>query len=74
MICLQASGSTRYQVHVAARDRAMLLISTNTAYRGDNTRGILMADLTVQDVPMVDIGPNVKVMVWSLLYLVPILL
>lgn len=63
MVCLQASGKSKPQVHIAARDRAMLLISTSTAYRGDNTRGLLISDLAVRDIPMVDIGSDVKVMV-----------
>lgn len=62
-LCLQSSGSSKSQVHLGARDRAMLLISTCTAYRGNNTRGLLVSDLAVRDVPMVDIGSDVKVMV-----------
>lgn len=41
----------------------MLLIATATAYRGDNTRRLLLSDLYIRDIPMVDIGPGVKVMV-----------
>jgi hypothetical protein len=44
------------KIALAARDRAMLLLSTSTAMRGDNTRPILLSDLYSKDVPLVDVG------------------
>jgi hypothetical protein len=41
----------------------MLLISTSSAFRGNNIRSLLLSDLAVRDVPMLDIGLGVKVMV-----------
>lgn len=66
MWCLKSSRSTRPQVHIGTRDRAMLLISATTAYRGDNTRRLLLSDITIRDVPMVDIGLDAKAMVSTL--------
>ncbi|KAF9498755.1 hypothetical protein BDN71DRAFT_358114 [Pleurotus eryngii] len=54
------SGNTKTQIHTGTRDRTMLLVSTTTAYRGDNTRKIAWSDLKVKDVSLLDIGPDVK--------------
>lgn len=51
-----------------ARDRAMLLLSTQTAFRGDNLRGILLSDLGNRDVPIVDLGPGRNIWVRVLIY------
>jgi hypothetical protein len=64
---LQSSRATRLQIHIRLRDRAMLLISTSSAFRGDNTRRLLLSDLSVQDVRMIDLGLDTKVMVCSFL-------
>ncbi|KAL4257053.1 hypothetical protein AB1N83_013839 [Pleurotus pulmonarius] len=55
------NGNTKSQIHTGIRDRVMLLISTTTAYRGDNTRRIAWSDLRMRDVPLLDIGPDVAV-------------
>jgi hypothetical protein len=62
---LQPSRATHSQVHVRLRDRAMLLISTASAFRGDNTRRLLLSDLSVEDVRMIDLGLDAKIMVRS---------
>ncbi|KAF8078428.1 hypothetical protein FPV67DRAFT_54136 [Lyophyllum atratum] len=59
---LDQDHTTKLQTHLATRDRSMILISTATAYRGDNIRRLLLSDLSARDVPMVDIGLGVKVM------------
>jgi hypothetical protein len=63
MWCLRSSRGSKLQVHTGVRDRAMLLTGSSTAYHGDNTRRLLLSDLGMRDVPMIDIGPDVKVMV-----------
>lgn len=59
------SGSNG-KIGLAARDRAMLLLSCSTAMRGDNTCPILLSDLYSRDVPLVDVGLDFKVKVRSL--------
>lgn len=44
----------------ALRDRAMLLLSAATAFRGDSARMLLWSDLFKTEVPMVDRGAGVK--------------
>jgi hypothetical protein len=44
----------------------MLLISSSSAFRGNNVRSLLLSDLAVHDVPMLDIGPGVKAMVCAI--------
>jgi hypothetical protein len=41
----------------------MLLISTSSAFRGDNTRRLLLSDVSVEDVRMIDLGLDAKVTV-----------
>jgi hypothetical protein len=41
----------------------MLLISSSSAFRGNNIRALLLSDLAVRDLPMLDLGVGVKVMV-----------
>lgn len=53
--CLDAH-STPVKMYVGARDRAMLLLSTCTAFHGDNIRSLLLSDLFARDIPMVDKG------------------
>ena len=50
------SAETPSKIHVALRSRAMVLISSCMAFRGDNTRNILWSDLFLRDIPLVDIG------------------
>ncbi|KAF5381020.1 hypothetical protein D9615_004052 [Tricholomella constricta] len=59
---LQSSHKTIHQVHLSLRDRAMLLVSTSTAYRGDNLRRLLLSDLGFRFVPMVDVSLDTRVM------------
>ncbi|RDB27704.1 hypothetical protein Hypma_003308 [Hypsizygus marmoreus] len=58
MWCLQTDRSTDQQVHTGIRDRAMLLLSAASAYRGNNIRRLLLSDLYSRDIPMVEIGPG----------------
>lgn len=57
---MRSTGNTKLQIHTGVRDRAMLLVSTTTAYRGDNTRRIMWSDLKTKDVLLMDIGPDAK--------------
>ena len=60
---LQSSRRTKLQVHTGLRDRCMLLISTSSAFRGNNIRSLLLSDLALRDVPMPDLGLENKVTV-----------
>lgn len=40
------------QVYIGLRDRAMLLTSSSVAFRGDNSRQLLMSDLFSCDIPI----------------------
>ena len=60
---LSSAHKGKSKIALAARDRAMLLLSTSTAMRGDNTRPILLSDLYSKDVPLVDVGLDFKVKV-----------
>ncbi|KAF5385999.1 hypothetical protein D9615_002501 [Tricholomella constricta] len=62
MWLLRSSRKTVNQIHLALRDRAMLLISTSTAYRGDNLRRLQLSDISFRNIPMVDVGLDVQVM------------
>lgn len=58
--------SKRHSITIALRNRTMLLFSTSMAFRGDNTRRILLSDLNLEDVPMpgrdgTDLDRRVKV-------------
>ncbi|GBE83985.1 hypothetical protein SCP_0510440 [Sparassis crispa] len=54
-----SSGVRRLTTHI--RDRAMLLTSSSTAFRGDNLRSLLWSDLSVRQIPMYDIQLGHKV-------------
>lgn len=58
---LQAFGPSKAQVHIGLRDRAMVLLATNTAFRGDSTRRLLWSDLFKIDMPMNMVGPEAEV-------------
>jgi hypothetical protein len=60
-------ANTKARVYTALRDRAMLLVSTATAFRGDNVRSLLLSDLFARDIPMVEIGEDRTLMVCSFL-------
>jgi len=57
---LEAFGPSKLQVHIGIRDRAMVLLSTNIAFRGDSTRCLLWSDLFTLNLPMEMIGPEVE--------------
>lgn len=44
------------QLHTSIRDRAMLLLSTSMAFRGNNVCGVTWSDILVCQIPLVDIG------------------
>ncbi|PPQ81847.1 hypothetical protein CVT24_008666 [Panaeolus cyanescens] len=46
--------SKRMSTVVALRNRTMLMFSTSMAFRGDNTRRVLLSDLNIEEVPMPD--------------------
>ncbi|KAF5367837.1 hypothetical protein D9615_010577 [Tricholomella constricta] len=62
--CLKNFSGPR-QTFVGVRDRAMLLVSSSIAFRGDSSRDLLWSDLFFVDVPMNDIhlGAEVKALV-----------
>lgn len=61
--CIDHTHGTPRQFFIGVRDRAMLLLSTCTAFRGDNVRSLLWSDLFPRDVPMPDIGLDKFIMV-----------
>ncbi|KAF8057163.1 hypothetical protein FPV67DRAFT_576935 [Lyophyllum atratum] len=65
--CFDSQHKTKSQTHLAMRDRCMLLISTSTAFRGDNIRRLLLSDVFSRDVAMVEMGPSTKLMAMVLM-------
>lgn len=65
---LRTFGPSKTQVHIGIRDRAMLLLSTTVAFRGNSSRLTLLSDLFFRSIPMGNIGPNVELQV-RILYL-----
>jgi hypothetical protein len=57
---LESFGRSKAQVHIGICDCAMVLLTTNTAFRGDSTRRLLWSDLFKLDLPMVTIGPEAE--------------
>ncbi|KAF4609994.1 hypothetical protein D9613_010503 [Agrocybe pediades] len=57
---LQGHGLSKNQLCLAIRDRAMLLLASNVAFRGDSTRRTLWSDLFSQRVPMPLIGDTME--------------
>jgi hypothetical protein len=43
--CLTSSASSRERLFIALRDRAMILLSSQTAFRGESARMLLWSDL-----------------------------
>lgn len=66
---LHSSHVTKLQIYTALRDRCMLLISSASAFHGNNICSLLLSDLAVCDVPMFDIGLGAKVMVCTIIWL-----
>jgi len=60
MWLLEEFGSSKLQILKGLRDRAMLLLATNVAFRGDSTRRVLWSDLFTQLVPMPSIGHDIQ--------------
>ena len=60
---LSNAHRSKGKIGLAARDRAMLLLSCSTAMQGDNMHPILLSDLYSRDVPLVDVGLDFKVKV-----------
>ena len=58
--CLTEFTGTK-QVFVGIRDRAMLLLSSTTAFRGESCRILEWSDLFLSSIPMDDIQPGYKV-------------
>ena len=61
-------SSTPYKVHLGIRDRAMFMLPTAMAFRGDNTRNIHLNDIFLRDIPLVDISLTFKAKVCLLYY------
>ncbi|TFY74024.1 hypothetical protein EWM64_g9990 [Hericium alpestre] len=64
--CLSTSR-TADQVFLHLRDRAMLLVSAGTAFRGDSTRNLEWSDLFITQAPMPDISPDSQLQVLGIL-------
>lgn len=63
---LRAFGPARSHTHTGLRDRAMLLLSTTIAFRGNSSRLVLLSDLFFREIPMGTIGEGVKLQVGAL--------
>jgi hypothetical protein len=55
--------NTSRQVYLALRDRAMLLLSCATAFRGDSVRPVLLSDLFTKQVAFPALGPSASILV-----------
>ena len=55
---LEAFGPAPHSTHLGLRDRALLLIPTNTAFRGDSTRRVLWSDFFWKSIPVPLIGED----------------
>jgi hypothetical protein len=66
--CLAGVSGLR-GIHLGARDRAMLLFSTSTAFRGESARILQWSDLFVSEIPMNDVSPGFRVpaSIWPML-------
>ena len=60
---LQSFRPQKIQTHTGIRDRAMLLLTTTLAFRGNSSRLALLSDLFFRSVPMGTIGRDVKLQV-----------
>ncbi|KAG6905462.1 hypothetical protein DXG01_002541, partial [Tephrocybe rancida] len=61
MWCFRFRGGA-HNTHLGVRDRTMLLLSASVAFRGDNIRSLLLSDIYLQDVRLVELGPDVTAM------------
>lgn len=66
LYCLK-SPTTVYQLDLCIRDRAMVLLGCQSAFRGNNIRALLLSDLFYKKVPNVDAGLGKTVDVLSIL-------
>ncbi|KAF8467061.1 hypothetical protein DFH94DRAFT_817762 [Russula ochroleuca] len=64
--CLAAASGPR-GTHIGARDRAMLLFSTSTAFRGESAHILQWSNLFVSEIPMDDISSGFRVPVLAAL-------
>ncbi len=53
--------ATPLQMYAGLRDRAMILLSSSIAFRGDSARSLLWSDLELRNIPMINIGLDAKV-------------
>ncbi len=53
--------ATPLQMYAGLRDRAMILLSSSIAFRGDSARSLLRSDLELRNIPMINIGLDAKV-------------
>lgn len=61
--CLKTNNRARHHARTYIRDRAIFLLSTATAFRGDSARETLLSDLFLLDVPISEQGPHATVTV-----------
>ncbi|PBK96566.1 hypothetical protein ARMGADRAFT_1027591 [Armillaria gallica] len=63
--CIDHTHGTGQQFFIGVQDRAMLLLSTCTAFHGDNVCSLLWSDLFPCDIPMPDMGLDKFIIVRS---------
>jgi hypothetical protein len=56
--CLQAPSTGPQAIFVNIRDRAAILLSSQTAFRGDSARSLLWSDLFLSRVKLHDVLAN----------------
>ncbi len=66
--------ATPLQMYAGLRDRAMILLSSSIAFRGDSARSLLWSDLELRNIPMINIGLDAKVPASNLVILSTFLL
>lgn len=69
LYCLKPTSTGLQTVFISIRDRACLLLSSQTAFRGDSARSLLWSDLFLTQLPIHDIAPGTVVPVGVLCHL-----
>jgi hypothetical protein len=59
--CLNSPAGGRERVFIVLRDRAMMLLASQTAFRGESARVLLWSDLFQTLIPFDDISPGFRV-------------
>jgi hypothetical protein len=72
LYCLKPSSTGPQTVFIFLHDRACLLLSSQTAFRGDSAWSLLWSDLFLAKLPMNDIAPGNVVSVGVSHFTVPL--